>query len=292
VTSIILGFRCDPARFPGLPPVFDGVAPGATIIPINDNPDDHAAGWSSTGTHSVVYVTNLKRSGALGGSPVVINMSQGGFTPDVIERAAIDYAVANGIIFVAGAGNEADAGMRYPGAYPLVISAAATGWVDAFPPDDASTFEWVIRDFPESDARKHFVAPFSSWQLPGQDLDVAAPGWAIPGPWANQNGQTDYSFFFGTSAATPHVAGLVALMLQKNPTLTPGQVEAILESTAAPLPPACRAFVLPAVGPGNGATWGDHSNVSMIPLTFCWPANATGAGLIRADAALAATPLP
>src|SRR6185436_143843 len=44
------------------------------------------------------------------------------------EKDAIDYAIANGVIVVAAAGNEGEAGMGYPGAYAPVISAGSAGW--------------------------------------------------------------------------------------------------------------------------------------------------------------------
>jgi subtilisin family serine protease len=103
----------------------------------------------------------------------------------------------------------------------------------------------------------------------------------------------DYSFVNGTSFACPHVAGVAALMLQKNPHLTQAQIESILENTALPLPPGCADIVGSGVGPGNPPTWSDHSNVSFFfPFTVCWGANATGHGLVQADAALEATPTP
>ena len=73
------------------------------------------------------YVTDLKESGKLGSAPVVINMSLGGSQLDAVEKAAIDYAIGEGVIIVAAAGNEGEAGMGYPGAYEPVISAAAIG---------------------------------------------------------------------------------------------------------------------------------------------------------------------
>ena len=56
-------------------------------------------------------------------------MSLGGPSLDAMEKAAIDYAIGKGVIIVASAGNEGEAGMGYPGAYAPVISVAAAGWV-------------------------------------------------------------------------------------------------------------------------------------------------------------------
>ena len=57
-------------------------------------------------------------------------MSLGGSEDDVLMRAAVDYAIANGVVVVAIAGNEGSAGMRFPGRYAPVISAGASGWVE------------------------------------------------------------------------------------------------------------------------------------------------------------------
>ena len=291
--GVILGFRYL-FQEPSLPPVINGVAPEATVIPIkafNNNIDTWA--WYSTLTRSILYVAELKTSGALGGAPVVINASWGGGGDDPIMTAAIDYAIAHGVIFVAAAGNEAEAGMRFPGRYAPVISAAASGWIDQLPENDPTQYEWTIRDMPENDAGAHMIAMFSSRALPGQELDLAAPGSFAPVP-ATSGGNGDYSFFVGTSSACPHIAGVAALMLQKNPNLTQGQIETILKNTTMPLAPACRDVRFGFIAQGRRfPTVGNNFHGTFITgINTCWGTDATGAGLLQADAALAATPLP
>lgn len=263
VTSTILGYSLN-----GTP--INGVAPRAMVIPVKVL-GQNGSGWSSVVARGIVYVADLKKSGALGDSPVVINMSLGGPSLDAMEKAAADYAIAQGVIIVAAAGNEGEAGMGYPGAYAPVISAAAVGWIGQWPAGNRGW--WVNRDVPESAGSEQFyVAGFSSRQKAGQDLDVAAPGaWAV-GPY-QVNGQTSYYFLSGTSMASPHVAGIAALMMQKNPALTQSMVEALMEGAAKPIGAGCAAI--------NGPSG---------PTTTCWGTDATGAGLITADAALAATP--
>ena len=290
ITSVILGFHYSGPE--ALPAEFNGVAPRATVIPIKFSPNWHDGGaWSSVVTHALLYVTALKTSGELGDAPLVVHLSFGGPDPDIVERAAIDYAIANGVVIVAAAANQGAAGMWYPGAYAPVISAANAGWNAMFPDDDPTLIEWVARDVPEDDPSQYFLSPDSSRELPGQDLDVSAPGALVPAAWT-QTGTADYHFFSGTSAAAPHVAGVAALMLQKNPYLTTAQIESILESTAMPLAPGSADVNAPGVGHGNFPTWSDHDNLFVFPVTLSWDADAIGHGLLQADAALAATPPP
>jgi subtilisin family serine protease len=269
VTSTILGYS-----FFGT--LINGAAPKATVIPVKVL-NQAGFGWSSMIAEGIVYIASLKASGALGSSPVVINMSLGGSRLDAVEQTAIDFAIAQGVIVVAAAGNEGNAGMSFPGAYAPVISAAASGWIGEWlPGDDGNTRNWWIRDnVPDPTKAAHFyITDFSSREKQGQDLDVAAPGSWVVGPFQLQSGSISYFFLGGTSMASPHVAGIAALMLQKSPSLSQGDVESILESTALRLGAGCRTVAQPS-GPAQ---------------TICWGADATGAGLVRADAALAGTP--
>ncbi|MBN2387676.1 MAG: S8 family serine peptidase [Anaerolineales bacterium] len=263
VTSTILGYSLN-----GTP--INGVAPMVTVIPVKVL-NQNGSGWSSVIARGIVYVADLK-AGPLADYPVVINMSLGGSALDPVEQAAIDYAIANGVIIVASAGNNGLAGMGYPGAYPPVISVAASGWMGEWEPGNGSWW-WNRNVADPTNPADFYITDFSSRELPGQDLDVVAPGSWVVGPYQVNSGHTSYYYLGGTSMSSPHVAGIVALMLEKNPALVAADVELILEMAAVPMPAGCLTVNQPAG-----------------PETFCWEADATGAGLITADAALSLTP--
>jgi subtilisin family serine protease len=308
-----------------------GIAPDVTVIPVRvladyqipatpqcaDNPQPSSK--ANFGTDAMVaagirYATDLKRAGY---SPMVINMSLGGDALADIEKEAIDYAIANGVIVVAAAGNEGETGMHFPGAYAPVISAGSIGWTGEWlnPVDHATRYRmWWLKDGDHvppmlpgtaevgdpTQASDIYVSDFSSRALPGQQLDVLAPGSWVRGPfpgtpgfnhlpwWSNglgdlHNNAGNFYYVGGTSMATPHTSALAALMLQKNPNLTQAQVEAILKSTALPL----------AASGSRDIFDNDH------PATITWDTDcggtacdAVGSGVIQADAALNATPTP
>lgn len=262
VTSTILGYVLWQS-YGGV--VFNGVAPGVRVIPVKVL-NQNGSGWSSMVAMGILHVANLK-AGPLAASPVVINMSLGGGRLDPIEKAAIDYAIAQGVIIVASAGNNGTRGMGYPGAYAPVISVAATGWAGQW----YNNYWWYNLDVADPiNPADYFIANFSSRARTGQDLDVAAPGVNVVGPYQVNQGQLGYYYLGGTSMASPHVAGVVALMAQKNNFLTPAAAEIILQDTAVPLPAGC---ITP-----------------LRSVAQCWGATATGAGLMDAQAALNMVP--
>jgi subtilisin family serine protease len=316
------------AGYPLPPIIVRGIAPDVTIIPVKVLSDyqipatpkcpgnPQPASTAVFGTNEMVaaginYVTQLANQGY---KPMVINMSLGGSELAPVEKEAIDNAIAAGVIVVAAAGNEGENGMSYPGAYAPVISAGSAGWIGEWlkPTDHLPRYRmwWLQYDganmLPGSGdvvdptaVSDVYVSDFSSRALTDQELDVLAPGSWVRGPfpgtpgfahlpwWANGKsallGVNPGNFYYvgGTSMATPHVASVAALMLEKDPTLQQAAIEAILKSSALSIPDT-----------GSRNIWDNAAAATITwdttcPLGACDP---VGAGLLQADAALAATP--
>jgi subtilisin family serine protease len=283
VTSTIIGFNLNGT-------MIAGVAPKAKIIPVKVLYDP-GFGWSSIIAAGITYVANLRadrdfKPGPLAKSPVVINMSLGGPVLDPVEAAAIKYALARGVLIVAAAGNEGNLGMSYPGALKEVISVGSAGWGDCDLKAKKcfgqwTSAQWFISDVPETwadaYASQFYISDFSSRQKKGQDLDVIAPGDWVVGPYQlNASVHTSYFYLSGTSMASPHVAGIVALMAQRAGSLglKQEQVEAWLEKAAMANAFAAKGLYHPLQPSGAVAEMG-------------WLEDAIGHGFITADKALA-----
>ena len=184
----------------------------------------------------------------------VINLSLGGGQAsgfDPVERDAVEFAIANGVVVVAAAGNDTATTVDFPAGYDGVISVGATSLDDsaapktyANPPADPD----VIASYSNSGPRLTLVAPGGD---PPMCETVATPNcttytgidvlhWIeniyTRTPLSSANACSNINdcraLFAGTSQASPHVAGAVALLLSRNPNLTVAQVTQILESTA------------------------------------------------------------
>lgn len=252
VTSTILGFNLFGNSI-------NGVAPKVNIIPVKVL-NQNGRGWSSVITQGILYVAYLKET-VLKDVPVVINMSLGGSVLDAMEKTAIDYAIEVGVIIVASAGNNGQQGMGYPGAYEPVISVGSVGTMNEF----SVQSWWYAYDVSEINVLDElYVSSFSSRKTKDEhDLDVVAPGSYVVGPYQVNQGQLSYYYLSGTSMAAPHVTGIVALMLQKDPMLSALEVESLLEYAALPI-----------------------ENAYDLNGNLLWDKKATGAGLITADAVL------
>jgi len=101
----------------------------------------------------------------------------------------------------------------------------------------AVSLTWTANEIQMPNTTGNLISSFSSWGMsPDLDLkpDLGAPGGFIYSTYPLELG--GHTTMSGTSMASPHVAGAVALLLQARPGLTPEEVRSILQNTAEPKP--------------------------------------------------------
>jgi thermitase len=129
----------------------------------------------------------------------VISMSLGGGDNATLKAAVQKaYSGGNGVLLVAAAGNDGDATLNYPAAYPEVVSVAAT------------------------DNRDH-RASFSNANA---DVEIAGPGVNVESTYTGGL----YASASGTSMATPHVAAVAAVIADLNPTANAATLRSKLDA--------------------------------------------------------------
>ena len=198
-----------------------GVAHGATLLPVR------ALGACGDGYVSDIAVAIAWAAGddvdAVPANPhpaTVVNLSLGflSSTCPAALQDGIDRALSHGANVVVAAGNhDRDARMESPANCRGVITVAASTAQGA----RAGYSNW---------GRVTLAAPGGDPSR--QILSTADTGSARPG------GGT-YSYKYGTSMASPTVAGVVALVRETDPSLSPAQVKEVLVATARPLPGSC-----------------------------------------------------
>jgi serine protease len=162
----------------------------------------------------------------------VINISLGGTSASPLEQAALQYALDNGAFVAISAGNDKNAGNPtiYPAAYAKdmagVMAVAATNR-SGNRASYSSTGSWVEIAAPGGDALDSDATGNGFiWQSTIRP-SVSAPG-AVLFPRFDSYAEVGYS---GTSMASPHVAGLAALLYSQGIT-KPSAIEAAIKKTA------------------------------------------------------------
>lgn len=172
-----------------------GVAKNVNLVPIR------ILGCDGSGASSNV-IAGLDWILKNGKKPAVVNISLGGATSSSLD-SAVENLYNNGYVMVVAAGNSnTDACTSSPARVSKAITVAATD---------------------NTDTR----ASYSNY---GSCVDIFAPGSQINSSWIGSNTAT--KILNGTSMATPHVAGVVAEMLQSTPTASPQTISTNLLNQA------------------------------------------------------------
>lgn len=197
-----------------------GVAPNARLWAVKVL-DKNGSGTLSAVLSGIDWVT--KNAAAKGIR--VANMSLGFQGTSSTLDSALNKSVTAGIVYVVAAGNSsADAGTFSPASNPNVITVSAMADTDG-----QCGGAGVATGYGADDTR----ATFSNY---GSAVAIAAPGVNIFSTYKD-NG---YATLSGTSMAAPHVTGGIAQLLASQPTLTPANAKAVLQSKAtAQSPVAC-----------------------------------------------------
>jgi subtilisin family serine protease len=178
-----------------------GVAKKARLFGVRVLNCQGTGAWSDV-IDGVNFVTWHKQQSAQQGYPAVANMSLGGSTNRAAE-AAVRNSIRAGVTYVVAAGNgNSDAAGYSPAAVAEAITVGATDRYDA-------------------------RAEFSNY---GPTLDLFAPGVSITSAWIGND--LMIATATGTSMASPHVAGVVALYLQNHRSASPATVRSALVGTS------------------------------------------------------------
>ncbi|WP_225442635.1 S8 family peptidase [Paenibacillus lycopersici] len=172
-----------------------GVAPRATVHPVKAFDHNGSAFVSDI----VLGIDWCVRSGM-----DIVNMSFGMKTRSKSLLTAVNNAFNAGVIIVASSGNDGKRkSIDYPARYPQTIAVGATN-------------------------RLRRIAPFSNR---GMYIDVYAPGDKILSSWLRGK----YNEMSGTSMATSHVSGAIALLLAYRPGMSPTEIKAVVKRSMLPL---------------------------------------------------------
>jgi len=192
-----------------------GVAPRARIMPLkveHSGPHNGLCGCLFDGLKTSDICQAILYAADHGAD--VINMSLGGTNYSQYEADCVAYALSMDVVVCASTGNDGEFLEQYPASFPGVIGVGSVGYRDDIAPPRSP---WVVSLFSNRGALCDIVAP-------GEDIWSTAPPGADGGGFLTGSGQ----YMTGTSMASPHVAGVVALIRSAHPEFNRRQAEAML----------------------------------------------------------------
>ena len=150
--------------------------------------------WT-TASNLITAIQSCKDAGAK-----VVNMSLGGSSSNTTESNAMTNFYNGGMLLVAAAGNGGNTSFSYPASYNAVVSVAAV----------------------------NSSGSLASFSQRNSQVEIAGPGVSVNSTWNNGG----YNSISGTSMASPHVAGVAALVWSNHADCTAAQIRSALNATA------------------------------------------------------------
>ena len=220
-----------------------GVAPGAYLVDVKVLTD--AGGTNSqTSINGLQWTINNRDTVWNGnqsgidiasmslGSVSTPNSDDTGDNGSSAEARLVNNASENGIVMVCAMGNDGRQRVPSPASADECISVAAVDDKNSIDRSDDSIADysnWGPRDDDNDDDEMDELKPDVS--APGSDI-IAPQHASGSNPILDSNADNDYTEMSGTSMATPHVSGLIALMLQDSPNLDPEEIKEILQENS------------------------------------------------------------
>jgi serine protease len=195
-----------------------GVAFNATLMPVK------VLGKNGSGNYA--DVADGIRYAADNGADI-ITLSLGGPSPTTYLEEAVKYAHDKGVLVIAATGNDGIGSVAYPAAYDDYVVAVG-----------ATRFDETRSYYSNYGASVDLVAPGGDMGV-DQNKDGYGDG-VLQQTFGNKTNDWGYYFFQGTSMATPHVAGVAALVLAHGNTANVFELRSALEESADDLGPAGR----------------------------------------------------